>query len=110
MINDYHHGEFPERNAFQTYFDWKEEKIDLQGISPAAALDMLDVCQQLLERYHTQYAEAVTPPEISLPFGPLPNDDDDPWSPYRAYGPDCYVISYLEAIQSDLRTILPVLG
>lgn len=133
MIDDYRHGEFPERDTFQTYFNWKENKIDLMGISAAAAHDMLDVCSQLLERYKNQHMEAITPPSLSLPFDVIPFGEvpianvqvqpsgedaadasehlhsDDPWASYRSYGDNCYIISYLETIQSDLRTILPLL-
>lgn len=82
MISDYHNGNFPEVDSFQSYFDWKEGIIGLRDLPQAEARDMLDICQQLLADYYEHHPDAEAKPSR---------------------------VSYLEAIDDELSTILPIL-
>lgn len=128
MMDDYRKGLIPQSDSFATYFKWRANDADLTGIDASAAYDMLDVCRSQLERYYAQHGDDHSPAASGRVENPKPSccvldfdgavheaaawtegTDNDPWAAYRQYGDDCYVVSYLETIQSDLESILPLL-
>ena len=94
MMADYNSGLFKNSAVFKPYMDWKQSgKLN---ISQAQSWAMRDEAQSQLSDLYDRYPHA---------YQNMDSIIDDPWQMYKGYGEDKYIVSYLEAIDSELTNV-----
>lgn len=100
MIEDYINGMFDNHAVFVPFFNWKMGG-SYKSINRNEAVSMLKEVEILLEHYYNKYPNAYKCMPCYI--------NDDPWQSYHGFGNDMYIVSYLEAIESEMIRIFPIL-
>ena len=84
---------------FKPYFDWKLYDAPIMLLTKHICYQIMNEAQRELEELDTKHPEAhkqvLVEPTI-----------DDVWKPYKGYGEDCYLYSYLIGIESEITNII----
>ena len=100
MLEDYNNGSFKNSYVFKPYMDWKQGKG--MNINQAQSWEMRDEAQSQLDDYYNCYPHAYEKMDSII--------NNDPWQMYKGYGKDKYMVSYLEAIDSEITNIHSLLS
>ena len=98
MKMDYERGVIS-NPTFKPYFDWKFYNAPIKLLNRQICYDIIKEAQKELEALDMKHPRA----HEQLSDEPTL---DDVWKPYRGYGEDCYLYSYLVGIDSEVTNIL----
>jgi len=98
MRNDYEHG-LISNPIFKPYFDWKFYGASIKSLTKLMCYTIMIIAQSELEALDIKHPKA----HEQILVEPTLNDV---WKPYKGYGEDCYLYSYLIAIESETLKIL----
>ena len=98
MKKDYEDGVI-NNPIYKPYFDWKFYKGELEAISKQECYHMMKEAQRELDELDEKYplAHKHILDEATI---------DDVWRPYRGYGEDNYLYSYLIGLESEITNIM----
>ena len=99
MRKDYTAGNIPHSDIFKPYFEWKNGgTLITSAITKDEAIAIMWHTRELLEHFYDMHPDA---------YKDIPaHNSDDPWQEYTGYGKDKYNVSYLEAIDSEMTSLL----
>lgn len=98
MKSDYESGVIS-NPTFKPYFEWKFYNAPIKSLTKQMCYDIMNEAQNELEALDLKHPKAH---EQILVEPTL----DDVWKPYKGYGEDCYLYSYLIAVESETLKIL----
>lgn len=98
MKMDYENGVIS-NPTFKPYFEWKFHNAPIKSLTKQMCYDIMNEAQKELDALDKKYPSAH---EKLLAEPTL----DDVWKPYKGYEDDCYLYSYLIAIESETLKIL----
>lgn len=87
--------------VLKPYFDWKFCHALLSTLDRKTLFDMRESVAQEMEIIDEKYPDAYR----FLSDSPA---SDDIWKPYRGYGDDRYLYSYLYGIESELSQLMAI--
>lgn len=87
--------------VLKPYFDWKFYHAPLSTLDRKALFDMRESVSLEMGIIDERYPEAC----MFLSDSPT---SDDIWKPYRGYGDDRYLYSYLDGIESELSRLMEI--
>lgn len=98
MRIDYERG-FITNPIFKPYFEWKFNDTPINSLTKQLCYQIMKEAQRELEdlddKHPGAHDQVLAEPTL-----------DDVWKPYRGYGEDCYLYSYLIGIESEITNIL----
>jgi hypothetical protein len=99
MKKDYEGGVIT-NPTFKPYFDWKFYNAPIKSLTREMCFTIMKEAQNELEaldlKHHPTAHEQVLA-ESTL---------DDVWKPYKGYGKDCYLYSYMIGIECEITNIM----
>ncbi len=98
MKMDYERGVIT-NPSFKPYYDWKFYGTPIKSLTKQMCYNIMKEAQKELEeldRKHPTAHEQVL----------LESTIDDVWKPYKGYGEDCYLYSYLIGIEYEITNLL----
>ena len=98
MKSDYENGVIT-NPIFKFYFDWKFYNAPIKLLTKQLCYQIMEEAQKELDALDTKHPKAH---EQLLDEPTL----DDVWKPYKGYGEDCYLYSYLIGIESEITNIM----
>ena len=98
MRKDYEKGVIS-NPIYKPYFDWKLYEKPLGELTKQLCYDIMKEAQKELEELDSKHPTAH---EHVLEESTL----EDIWKPYRGYGEDCYLYSYLIGIENEITNIM----
>lgn len=100
MKSDYESGLLG-NHVLKPYFDWKFYHASLSTLDRKTLFDMRESVSMEMEIIDEKY------PDASDFLSDSPTYDDI-WKPYRGYGDDMYLYSYLYGIESELSQLMAI--
>lgn len=97
MKADYEAGLIP-NPVYKPYFTWKFYNADLTIFTPANLREMAETCTDEMEKLDEKHPEGY---KLLIKNSTM----EDIWQPYKGYGEDAYLFSYLSAIDSELTNL-----
>lgn len=99
MRKDYIAGNIPHTDILKPYLEWKNGgALITSAITKDEAITIMWHTRKLLEHFYDMYSDA---------YKDIPaHNSDDPWQEYTGYGKDKYTVSYLEAIDGEMTSLL----
>ena len=98
MKQDYESGLIT-NSTFKPFFDWKFYGASVKSLTKQKCYQIMKEAQKELEELDTKHPEAhkqlLEEPTI-----------DDVWKPYKGYGEDCYLYSYLIGVEAEITSIM----
>ena len=98
MKQDYEGGVIA-NPVYEPYFQWKFYGASVETLTKQLCYQIMNEAQRELEELDSKHPEAhnqmLAKPSV-----------DDVWKPYRGYGEDCYLYSYLIGIEAEITNIL----
>ena len=98
MKKDYENGIIT-NPILKPYFEWKFYNAPIKLLNRQICYDIIKEAQKELEALEIKHPKA----HEQLSAEPTL---DDVWKPYKGYGEDCYLYSYLEGIESEITNIM----
>ena len=98
MRSDYEKGVII-NPIYKPYFDWKLYGKPIKELTKQLCYDIMKEAQRELEELDSKHPTAH---EHVLEESTL----EDVWKPYRGYGTDCYLYSYLIGIENEITNIM----
>lgn len=83
------------------YFDWKFYHAPLNTLDKRILFNMREAVSRDMEILDEKYPDAYR----SLTLSPTA---DDIWKPYKCYGEDKYLYSYLDGIESEISRLMVI--
>ena len=98
MKRDYEDGVIT-NPIYKPYFEWKFYGASVESLTKQMCYDIMKEAQRELEeldaKHPTAHDKILVEPTL-----------DDVWKPYKGYGEDCYLYSYLIGIEAEITNIL----
>ena len=98
MKMDYENGIIT-NPIFKPYYEWKFYSSPITILTKQMCYDIMKEAQKELEELDnkrpTAHQQVLVEPTI-----------DDVWKPYKGYGEDCYLYSYMIGIEAEITNIL----
>ena len=85
--------------VFKPYYDWKFYGASINSITKQMCYFIMKEAQKELDILDNKHPRGF---ELLLETPTL----DDVWKQYKAYGEDCYLYSYLMAIECEITNIM----
>ena len=104
MKQFYLEGNFP--SELNRYFDWKFGKINVSSIALSAAYDMRDTCREILDTLYDKHPEAFRNVEFYHFDSSNYDIEESLWCHFKGFQEDKYMVSFLEAIESNLCELI----
>lgn len=98
MKKDYEHGIIT-NPIFKPYFDWKLYDAPIMLLTKHICYQIMNEAQRELEELDAKHPEAHKQVLVEPTL-------DDVWKPYKGYGEDCYLYSYLIGMESEITNII----
>ena len=98
MKRDYESGVIA-NPVYNPYFQWKFYGASIESLTKQTCYQIMKEAQRELEELDNRHPGAH---EQVLAESTL----DDVWKPYRGYGDDCYLYSYLIGVESEITNIM----
>lgn len=98
MRKDYESGLIT-NPIYRQYFQWKFYGASVETLTKRLCYQIMEEVQRELEELDIKHPNGV---EHLLEESTV----DDVWKPYKGYGEDCYLYSYLIGIESEITNIM----
>ena len=86
-------------SVFKPYFQWKFYGAPVKSLTKQICYQIMKEAQKELEELDIKHPGAHEQVLVEPTL-------DDVWKPYKGYGDDCYLYSYLIGIESEITNIL----
>lgn len=98
MKKDYERGLIT-NPTFKPYYEWKLYGAPIKSLTREMCYTIIKTAQNELEALDLKHPEAhrLLSEEPTI---------DDVWKPYRGYGEDCYLYSYLIGVEAEITNVL----
>lgn len=98
MKKDYENGVIT-NPIYKPYFDWKFYGGSIRTLNKHLCYDIMKEAQRELDELDTKHPTAHNKILVESTI-------DDVWKPYKGYGEDCYLYSYLIGIEAEITNIM----
>ena len=98
MKQDYESGLIT-NPVFKPYFEWKFYGASVETLTKQVCYQIMKEAQKELDKLDNKHPEAR---KLLLEESTI----DDVWKPYKGYGDDCYLYSYLIGVEAEITNIL----
>ncbi|WP_028902749.1 hypothetical protein [Prevotella sp. P6B4] len=99
MKEDYERGLIITNPIYKPFFEWKFYGASVDSLTKQMCYKIMDEAQRELEKLDLKHPNGI---KHLLEESTV----DDVWRPYKGYGDDCYLYSYLTGIENEITTIL----
>ena len=85
--------------VYKPYFRWKFYGAPVESLTKQMCYEIMKEAQKELEALDSKYPKAHNQVLVK-------STQDDVWKPYKGYGSDCFLYSYLIGIEAEITNIL----